>query len=38
MESIDIIIKVKVDMSWIDVMKLRLAGLSNILKLEEESK
>ena len=35
MESIDIVIKVKVDMSWKDVMKLRLAGLSNILKIKE---
>lgn len=38
MESIDIVIKVKIDMSWKDVIKLHLAGLSNILKLKEDIK
>ena len=36
MESINVVIKIKIDMTWRDVMKLRFAGLTNLLKLKEE--
>ena len=35
-ENINIVVKVKIDMSWIDAMKLRLAGLPNPLEFREE--
>lgn len=35
-ESINVVIKVRIDMTWKDAVKLRLARLTNILKLKEE--
>ena len=36
MESINVVIKVQIDMTWKDAVKLRLAGLAHALKLREE--